>query len=215
MWTSRILNGLWIDAGHCKAHPHAAGAKGGNQDMSRTKWKSGHNGIWLPPEEFERKIKKGIIYPQYYAPVMVGEQNHVEAAVMQWGLKRSWTSGVIDNLRSDKLAEKHTFDKIKNSRCVVPCGGFYEYQKNGIQVIGDYLFANEDNRTLYLAGLYEQNGDRKQYSIVTTDSNTSVDIHDRMPVVLRKEECRAWLSGNISLQEVNKPSGVFLRKIAV
>ena len=26
-----------IDANHCKAHPHAAGAKGGNQDMSRTK----------------------------------------------------------------------------------------------------------------------------------------------------------------------------------
>ncbi len=28
---------LIIDASHCKVHPHAAGAKGGNQDMSRTK----------------------------------------------------------------------------------------------------------------------------------------------------------------------------------
>ena len=28
---------LVIDASHCKVHPHAAGAKGGNQDMSRTK----------------------------------------------------------------------------------------------------------------------------------------------------------------------------------
>ena len=26
-----------IDASHCKVHPHAAGARGGNQDMSRTK----------------------------------------------------------------------------------------------------------------------------------------------------------------------------------
>ncbi len=26
-----------IDASHCKVHPDAAGAKGGNQDMSRTK----------------------------------------------------------------------------------------------------------------------------------------------------------------------------------
>lgn len=26
---------------------------------------------WLSPEEFERKIKRGIIYPQYYAPVMI------------------------------------------------------------------------------------------------------------------------------------------------
>lgn len=28
---------LMIDASHCKAHPHAAGARGGNQGMSRTK----------------------------------------------------------------------------------------------------------------------------------------------------------------------------------
>ena len=28
---------LMIDASHCKIHPHAAGAVGGNQDMRRTK----------------------------------------------------------------------------------------------------------------------------------------------------------------------------------
>ena len=28
---------LMIDASHCKVHPHAAGARGANQDMSRTK----------------------------------------------------------------------------------------------------------------------------------------------------------------------------------
>ena len=28
---------LMIDASHCKVHPHATGARGGNQDMSRTK----------------------------------------------------------------------------------------------------------------------------------------------------------------------------------
>ena len=31
---------LMIDASHIKVHPHAAGAKGGNQDMERTKWGS-------------------------------------------------------------------------------------------------------------------------------------------------------------------------------
>lgn len=28
---------IMIDASHCKVHPHAAGAVGGNQDMGRTK----------------------------------------------------------------------------------------------------------------------------------------------------------------------------------
>ncbi len=37
---------LMIDATHIKVHPHAAGAKGGNQDMSRTKGGSIQKYIW-------------------------------------------------------------------------------------------------------------------------------------------------------------------------
>ena len=40
---------LMIVASHCKVHPHAAGAKGGNQDMSRTKGGSTQSSIlpWM------------------------------------------------------------------------------------------------------------------------------------------------------------------------
>ena len=37
---------LMIDASHIKVHPHAAGAKGGNQDMSRTKGGLIQSYIW-------------------------------------------------------------------------------------------------------------------------------------------------------------------------
>jgi len=37
---------LMIDASHCKVHPHAAGAVGGNQDMARTKGGSTPKYIW-------------------------------------------------------------------------------------------------------------------------------------------------------------------------
>ena len=37
---------LMIDASHCKVHPHAAGAAGGNQDMERTKGGSIPRYIW-------------------------------------------------------------------------------------------------------------------------------------------------------------------------
>jgi hypothetical protein len=37
---------LIIDATHCKVHPHAAGAVGGNQDMSRSKGGSTPKYIW-------------------------------------------------------------------------------------------------------------------------------------------------------------------------
>ena len=37
---------LMIDASHVKVHPHAAGARGGNQDMARTKGGSTQKFIW-------------------------------------------------------------------------------------------------------------------------------------------------------------------------
>jgi hypothetical protein len=37
---------LMIDASHIKVHPHAAGAKGGNQEMSRSKGGSMQRYIW-------------------------------------------------------------------------------------------------------------------------------------------------------------------------
>ena len=37
---------LMIDASHAKVHPHAAGARGGNQDMSRTQGGSTPRYIW-------------------------------------------------------------------------------------------------------------------------------------------------------------------------
>ena len=37
---------LVVDATHCKAHPHAAGARGGSQGMGRTKGSSTAKFIW-------------------------------------------------------------------------------------------------------------------------------------------------------------------------
>jgi transposase len=37
---------LMIDASHCKVHPHASGARGGNQGMGRTKGGSTPRYIW-------------------------------------------------------------------------------------------------------------------------------------------------------------------------
>jgi len=176
-------------------------------------WNS--NGIWLPPEIFERKIREGIIYPQYYAPVMVANENGVEPSVMQWGLKRSWASRVIHNLRCDNLMKKATFQSIKGNRCVVPCGGFYEYHKVDNAVAGDYLFQNKEHETMYLAGLYEPSENGGQYTILTTDANDSVDIHDRMPVILRRDECKAWLSGRIDFDHICDRKGIVLEKKAM
>ena len=44
--TDKDFEWLMIDASHIKVHPHASGARGGNQDMGRTKGGSTQNYIW-------------------------------------------------------------------------------------------------------------------------------------------------------------------------
>ncbi len=58
---------LMIDASHIKVHPHASGALGGNQDMSRTKGGSIPRYIWpwmrmvCPSESLSQKVPQRIV----------------------------------------------------------------------------------------------------------------------------------------------------------
>jgi putative SOS response-associated peptidase YedK len=183
-------------------------------DYLRDWYSKEHNGVWLSPEDFEKRIKRGIIYPKDYYPVMTAEGYEVVPSVMRWGLNRSWTKNVIFNLRCDKLIAKNTFRSMKQNRCVIPCGGFYEYEKLDGKVLGDYLFRGKAEK-LYLAGLYETTESGDCYSIITTEANASVNIHERMPVVLRRSECRAWLTGQLGFEQVSDRSGILLLKEAV
>jgi hypothetical protein len=105
-----------------------------------------HNGIFLSPDDFERRIKRGIIYPRDYYPVMTASGEDVVPSVMRWGISRSWTKNVIFNLRCDKLIAKNTFKAMKQNRCVIACGGFYEYEKLDGKVLGDYLFRGKADK---------------------------------------------------------------------
>lgn len=59
---------LMIDASHIKVHPHAAGAKGGNQAMGRTKGGSTQNYMWpwmrmvCRSEYLLRQVPKRIVH---------------------------------------------------------------------------------------------------------------------------------------------------------
>jgi len=164
----------------------------------------------LGAEGFEQKNAAGVVYPQYFYPVMVAGESGFAAPIMQWGLERHWASGPILNLRRDKLATRSTFDAIKGNRCVVACGGFYEYQKDGKRMVGDYLFGSGDEVT-YLAGLYEHTENGGKFALITTEADLScATVHDRMPVALRRSEVKAWLSGRMGFAQVGDRRDVSL-----
>jgi putative SOS response-associated peptidase YedK len=155
------------------------------------------------------------IKPSQQNPVITKHSpNHISR--MKWGLIPSWakddrsTYSTI-NARVEGIESKATYKKpFRTQRCLVPATGFYEPDKlhyakppfpwHHFQLKGGELFA--------FAGLYDRwidpktGEETKSYTIITTVPNELVGaVHDRMLVVLQKEDEEAWLNPDITEPE--------------
>ncbi len=136
------------------------------------------------------------------AIVSDGERNRI--GELKWGLIPEWAKdervgSKMLNARAETLAEKPAFRTlIGRKRCLIPADGFYEWRRDGarkqplrIRLKGGGLFG--------MAGLYDTwlaPDGRKVSSctVITTEPNALVaGIHDRMPVILRREDEALWL----------------------
>jgi putative SOS response-associated peptidase YedK len=127
-----------------------------------------------------------------------------ELVNLRWGLIPSWAKDAkvgskMINARAETLGEKASFrDALRNRRCLIPVDGFYEWKKAG-EVRTPYFIRTRDGRPFYLAGLWERwispTGDAvESCSIITTSANDLLSsIHDRMPVIIRRDHMSAWL----------------------
>lgn len=140
------------------------------------------------------------IYPTNTAPVIINDSGR-KFLPMKWGFSKWDNKGVIFNARSETAEEKKTFSSaIKQTRCVIPSTGFYEWDKKGGSK-EKYLFTEETSPVLYMAGIYStfQDGETKfnAFTILTTAANEYMeDIHNRMPVILRSGEIDEYLTND-------------------
>ena len=73
-----------------------------------------------------------------------------------------------------------------------------------------YQFNLPHAGVLYMAGLYQNFGDKRCYVIITTAANESmVQVHNRMPVVLQRKELDTWLvddgEGAVRILQAERP----------
>lgn len=109
-----------------------------------------------------------------------------KASLARWGLR-----GKFVNLRAETVTPK-----FKNSpRCLVPASGFYEWKVEGGRKQPYYFFPR--NEPLFgFAALWE----RDTCTLITTGPNALMrSIHDRMPVIIAKQDYAAWLAGEEGL----------------
>lgn len=164
-------------------------------------------------ERFDITIDKNLnLKPSYnIAPseetlLIFNESGLKKASLFKWGFIPSWAKDSknikpLINLRDDTLLNKETFSfYLKNRRCLIPANGFYEWkEENGSKK--PYLFYLKDFSLFSFAGIYNifNDEDLKTFAIITTEPNEKVKkIHNRMPVILKKEYEKLWIDSEIN-----------------
>jgi putative SOS response-associated peptidase YedK len=140
------------------------------------------------------------------------KEPHRDLSLMRWGLIPSWakdTSGAAGmiNARSETASVKPAFrDALRLRRCLVPADGFYEWQRTG-RTKQAFAFEVRDGELFAFAGIWERwkspSGEWvKSCSILTTTPNSVTSaIHDRMPVILDRENYDLWLDPGMTTVE--------------
>ena len=149
--------------------------------------------------DIQSRIKIGEIYPTNQVPVLVEASGQLVPEVMSWGFPRFQAkSGSIINARSETAGERPMFRKsLAERRCVIPTTGFFEWGTGEDGKKQKYRFNLSGDRALYLAGLWNEFSGERKCVILTTAANASMDgIHDRMPVVLAREQLGEWVSNS-------------------
>ena len=160
-------------------------------------------------ERFDIENRQEPLSPQYNVapgstmPVVVrNSPNHV--ALMKWGLIPHWSKEPrvkfsTINARAETVSTSPTYrTPFRSRRCLVPASGFYEWQatKDGKQ---PYFIHLKDESLFAFAGLYDvwRDDEGKElltYTIITTTPNSLMaPIHNRMPVILKREDEDVWL----------------------
>ncbi|NNC95229.1 MAG: SOS response-associated peptidase [Chitinophagales bacterium] len=138
------------------------------------------------------------------------EPNSIQ--LFRWGLVPFWAKDVkigykMINARSETIAEKPAFKyAFEKRRCLVIADGFYEWQKKGKIKIPHRIMIG-DSELVAFAGLWENWKDEKgdwlqSFTIITTDAVPRIHhLHDRMPVILRREDEKKWIEEELDAEE--------------
>ena len=150
--------------------------------------------------------RAGDITPGMATPGIIWNKGTNEDLALEdlfWGIT-SKDKKLIINARAESVTKKSMFaDSIRNRRCILPAAGFYEWDASKTK----FRFKRADEKPIYLAGFYDLSENRDSFVILTTAANASMKpVHDRMPVMIDKENVRDYLNDTLAAMEmINKP----------
>lgn len=171
-------------------------------------------------KRFKAKVKPGIEgrvkgnFNGFSFPLtpVIAKEDKEQITLFKWGLMPPWEKDPqfakhTLNARIETVDSKNSFKHFVSNRCLVLVDGFLEWKwhdSKGKHKQG-YLIHTAEREAFCIGGIYHTYTDNETgenvgtYSILTTEANALMaEIHNtkkRMPLVLKKEEEWAWLSG--------------------
>jgi len=146
------------------------------------------------------------IRPTGKAPVIISQgASTVSFQNLRWGFKKWDGKGVIINARVETLETKDMFTRLLTTgRCIIPAGEYYEWQTKGQSKV-KHLIKDKDDNLLFMAGLYQEGDNGREFVIITKDACDEVtNVHDRMPVILKASQVEDWLAGKLMPDDIVK-----------
>jgi putative SOS response-associated peptidase YedK len=137
--------------------------------------------------------------------VTTDRHNAPRGELLRWGLVPSWadtpaTGLKMINARVETVARRPAYRRaFERYRCLIIADGFYEWQAVPSGPKRAFHITRRDREPFAFAGLWSiwgpPEGPRlRSCTILTTAANDAIaDLHDRMPVILHRDQEAAWL----------------------
>ena len=151
--------------------------------------------------------RAGEVSPSCIVPVIATNKAGTRSVFpMKWGFTNPRTSGLLINARSEAASSKPTFREAWAShRCIVPASYYFEWEH-----VGDesgrkqkYMIQPAGQTTAWLCGLYRIEQGLPSFVILTREPSEAIRfIHDRMPLMMPREQVDAWIRPDANPEEI-------------
>jgi putative SOS response-associated peptidase YedK len=146
--------------------------------------------------------------------VTTDRDGRARGELLRWGLVPSWakqpeTGLKMINARVETVAERPAFSRaLERFRCLVIADGFYEWRRLPSGPKQAFHITRDDGGPFAFAGLWsiwhgDDGATLRTCTILTAAANPAIaPLHDRMPIILGRDDEEWWLRGAIPSAEL-------------
>lgn len=184
----------------------------------------GRYAVYSSPDQFAKYFSAKLTFkfgqsyniaPSTMIPVVIKTDSERLIVPMRWGLIPSWYKdgqklALLNNAKMETVDSKPSFRvPFRRHRCLILADGFYEWDSS-TKPKQPYYFHMKDLKPIAMAGIWDNwespDGLIASCCIITTGANKIVGkVHDRMPVILSKDNYDRWLDPSLNDASEIKP----------